>query len=84
MSEKPRQIRTTLGRALFRDWLGSGSQTKVAEALGVHVNLVHRWLDGSRRPSLDMAATIERATSGAVPAIAWTEEDEQPAQAAGE
>lgn len=90
MSEAPRKIRSTKGRRLFREWLSRenggrlwGGQSGMAERLEVHANLIHRWLDGNRRPSLDMAAELERVTEGAVPAVAWTQDEDEAAKAAG-
>lgn len=47
------------------------SQTKLSEVLGIsrsHMSLI---VSGERKPSLDLALAIERATDGAVPVSSW-------------
>jgi DNA-binding XRE family transcriptional regulator len=46
-----------------------------ARALRVRRETLCRLESGARTPSLRLAARIERATDGAVPAVSWAEED---------
>lgn len=57
------------GRARLRDWIERGkftSDRQAAETLGVHPVVLSQWLSGTRRPDLDNAVKIERATGIAV------------------
>ena len=51
---------------------GHATRKQVAEAAGLEFSYVCRLVSGSRRPGIDTAAAIERATGGAVPVTAWT------------
>lgn len=42
-----------------------------ADELGVSRSFMSDLLNGNRRPSLELAVRIERATGGRVPAISW-------------
>lgn len=42
-----------------------------ADQLGISRPFLYGLLDGSRKPSLAVAAKIERATGGAVPITTW-------------
>lgn len=44
-----------------------------AASVGAHRSQIYRALNGDRRPGLDLASAIEKATGGAVPATAWAE-----------
>lgn len=50
-------------------------QVELARRLGLSNGYLHNLLRGNRRPSLDMALRIERATDGAVPVQAWAIEE---------
>lgn len=52
---------------------GHATRKQIAEASGLEFSYVCRLVTGSRRPGIDTAAAIERATGGAVPVRAWTE-----------
>jgi predicted transcriptional regulator len=58
---------------LLAEYLADNEQTYVAFAkiLGVTDSAVWRWANGQRKPGLNEAYAIERATGGAVPAIYW-------------
>ncbi|MBC7156376.1 MAG: helix-turn-helix transcriptional regulator [Rhodobacteraceae bacterium] len=47
------------------------SQREWAARFGVSEPYLSDLLRGNRRPSLDLACRIERATGGAVPALSW-------------
>ncbi len=49
-------------------------QKDFASLLGVTSTRIHEIEAGKGLPSLDLAARIERATKGAVPAISWVPE----------
>lgn len=73
---KPQSARNVLrmeARERFDRWLDEcgRSRSKVAEELGSYPSQVSRIASGERRPSIDMAAKIERLTSGAVRATDW-------------
>jgi transcriptional regulator with XRE-family HTH domain len=48
------------------------SDAEFARRLGVQDSTVYRWRTGKRRPDIDSANAIERATNGAVPASSWS------------
>lgn len=50
------------------------SQRSFAKMIGVDQSIVSR-LENGMVPSLTLAARIERATSGKVPALSWIKED---------
>jgi len=55
----------------------SGERQAVwAQRLGIDEGHLSRLLAGKKRPSLVLAARIERLTGGAVPAASWVEPDE--------
>lgn len=47
------------------------TQAQLANELGVHKSLVGHWLQGTRRPSLAMAARLEVHTQGAIRTTVW-------------
>lgn len=59
--------------ALLRSWLRDSerSQKALAVRLGCSESLTWRWMAGTRRPSYELAASIERLSDGAVPVAAW-------------
>jgi transcriptional regulator with XRE-family HTH domain len=50
---------------------GHATRKQVAEAAGLEFSYVCRLVSGSRRPGLETAMAIERATRGAVRLEAW-------------
>lgn len=54
------------------------SQAALAEEVGVSRGYMSELVAGAKKPGLDLAFAIERATEGAVPAISWVD---VPAQA---
>ena len=46
-------------------------QTAFARSLGVSDCHVSELVNGQKRPGLQLAVKIERATGGAVPAVSW-------------
>ena len=42
-----------------------------ANRVGIHPSMITRLIQGACLPSLDLAAAIERETSGAVSAVSW-------------
>lgn len=51
-------------------------QSALAETLGVSRGYLSELVGGTKKPSLDLAFAIQRATDGAVPASSWVEEPE--------
>ncbi|MEI7705623.1 MAG: helix-turn-helix transcriptional regulator [Deltaproteobacteria bacterium] len=47
------------------------SQTQFARQYGFPLTTINGWFDGTRRPSLDAAFRMEKATAGAIPASSW-------------
>lgn len=47
------------------------TQADFAARVGVTGPIVSMWVTGERRPNVDNAFAIERATGGVVPATAW-------------
>ena len=45
---------------------GKGRLTSLARQIGVPITTLHGWATQRRRPNVDMAVAIERATGGAV------------------
>lgn len=60
---------------MFADFINQSGETQTAWAarLGVSKSYLSDLLGGKRRPSLDLAFRIERATGGAVPAAVWVQ-----------
>ena len=58
----------------FSRWLDAEGRTRAwaAEKLDVQVGTVNRLCRAVRRPSLDLAAAIEKLTEGAVTITSWT------------
>lgn len=52
----------------------STSQAKLADVLGISRSHMSLLVSGERKPGLDLAIAIERATNGAVPASFWVDE----------
>jgi transcriptional regulator with XRE-family HTH domain len=52
------------------------SQRAFERALDLQPGMLSGYLSGNRRPGLDTAFAIERATNGEVPASSWAEEEE--------
>tara|TARA_R110000868_G_C10784959_1_gene755819 strand:- start:36 stop:239 length:204 start_codon:yes stop_codon:yes gene_type:complete len=59
----------------LKSWLAAASisQAEMARRLEYDKGNLHRLLNGTLRPTLDLAFRIERETNGAVPASAWAE-----------
>jgi len=57
-------------------------QAALAETLGVSRGYLSELAGGTKKPSLDLAFAIERATGGAVPASVWVDAPTQNAGAA--
>ncbi len=53
-------------------------QAEFAASIGATQSMVSRLINGAAIPSLSLAAKIERATGGAVPASSWIVEADQP------
>ncbi len=51
---------------LLNDYMKMANREMFAELLEVDITTLSRWATGSRRPSPDMAAKIERQTAGIV------------------
>lgn len=51
-------------------------QSALAAAVGVSRGYLSELVGGTKRPSLEVAVLIERATDGAVPAASWVPEVE--------
>ncbi len=47
------------------------SQTEFADLTGIDQSLLSKYLKHVRRPNVDQALAIERATKGAVPVEEW-------------
>ena len=58
-------------------WLEAAkiSQAELARRVEYDRSNLHRILNGSLRPSLQLAARIERETGGVIPAAVWAELD---------
>lgn len=58
----------------LHDWLEKTGTTQVefSERSGVPQPLVSKYAAGKRRPHLDYALAIEKATGGKVPVETWT------------
>jgi transcriptional regulator with XRE-family HTH domain len=58
----------------LHDWLEKTGTTQLefSELSGVPQPLVSKYAAGKRRPHLEYAFAIEKATKGAVPAETWT------------
>jgi transcriptional regulator with XRE-family HTH domain len=54
------------------------TQRELALACGLREATISRIINRIRRPGIDSAAAIERATDGAVPASAWVREIPEP------
>jgi DNA-binding transcriptional regulator YdaS (Cro superfamily) len=61
---------------MFIEFIKSSGQNRSAWAdrLGVSRSYLSDLLNGNKRPSLDLAVQIERATGGAVPATSWIDD----------
>lgn len=66
------------GRARLARYLEKKGESQRAFERRVDLNdgMISRYLSGERRPGIDIAAAIERATGGAVSAVSWAEDDE--------
>jgi gp16 family phage-associated protein len=66
-----------VGDVLLRDWLAREGQTVAgfARRIGIDRSAVHRWLAGTRRPTVGAALRIEDATRGEVPVSIWAGRD---------
>jgi transcriptional regulator with XRE-family HTH domain len=58
----------TLERWLKKNRL---SQNQFAEQSGISQSLLSKYIRGARRPNVDQALAIERATDGGVPVEQW-------------
>lgn len=68
---RPRQTPEPDG--LFQEWIGDSGKSvaEVAEDLDIAGSTVYALREGAFRPSLKLAAKIEKYTLGAVPALSW-------------
>ena len=59
----------------LESWLNAAAMPKseMARRLGYDKGNFHRILTGVNRPTLDLAARIERETSGSIPISAWAD-----------
>ena len=48
-----------------------GTQSGFAQAMGLDPAVIHNWVTGKRRPSIDQAHAIEKATFGVVRMKQW-------------
>jgi DNA-binding transcriptional regulator YdaS (Cro superfamily) len=55
------------------------SQTAFAARLGFPLSNVNGWFKGHRKPCLEAALRMEKATGGAIPAGAWTKSNRKRA-----
>lgn len=55
----------------FREWSTPRGVAKTAAALGIRPEVCSRLRGGSQRPSLELAARIERLSGGYVRASEW-------------
>lgn len=55
-------------------------QSVLAASVGVSRGYLSELVGGTKRPSLELAVAIERATDGAVPATSWVPEPIPPTQ----
>ena len=53
------------------------TQASFAARVGVRQSAISKVCNGVRRPSIDLAARIERVTGGKVPAASWAHEGSQ-------
>ena len=51
------------------------SQAALASDLGISRSHMSELVSGAKKPSLDLAFAIERATGGAVPASSWVDQE---------
>ena len=65
-------MKTTKGARALDKWLETHGLLALALKLGVDKSYLSHLRSGRRRPSLETAGKIERATEGAVPVAAWT------------
>jgi hypothetical protein len=64
------------GRANLREWLhaeGYGSLRQLARHLDIAESTIGGWLQGNRKPSLDLAVALEHLSNGLVPASSWAD-----------
>ncbi|WP_434612117.1 helix-turn-helix transcriptional regulator [Tabrizicola sp. M-4] len=53
------------------------SQAALAKDLGISRSHMSELVSGAKKPSLELAFAIERATGGAVPASAWVDDQQK-------
>ncbi|MGJ8561705.1 MAG: helix-turn-helix domain-containing protein [Litorimonas sp.] len=60
---------------MFAEYISTSGKNRSAwaEALGISRSYLSEILNGNRRPSLELAVSIERKTCGAVSAVSWIE-----------
>lgn len=56
-------------------YLAGKRNAEFARRLGISDAFLSQLLSGKRRPSLDLAFKIERATAGLVPASVWASDE---------
>ena len=66
---RPRSRQNALGRWI--DEKSGRTREQVAKALGIEKPSLDRLCRGERRPSLDLALSIEKMTNSKVPAVSW-------------
>jgi DNA-binding transcriptional regulator YdaS (Cro superfamily) len=64
----------------LRAYLSGRRKAEFARQVGIVPPYLSQILSGGRRPSLDLMARIDRATSGAVPLSAWLKDETEAAQ----
>ena len=62
-----------MGAKLLHKWLQSRTVTEWAQTVGITDSYACHLRKGRKRPSIEVALRIERATEGAVPVAAWAE-----------
>lgn len=65
-------------RERLRKWRGERSQREAAQLIGCAQSMVGSLEAGTKRPKIDLAMKIERATKGAVRLKHWQTPDMSP------
>ena len=74
MATKKTRGRPRAGETPLSRWLDENGMTRkeFARRLEISTEYLHRLCRMARRPSLELALRIEKATAGSVPASFWT------------
>lgn len=67
------------GSDALRAWRGDRSQGECATLLGVSQATVSDWESGKKRPDVDQAVQLERASEGAIPVALWVRSEAERA-----